>query len=163
MWHPNWVILAPNGSLRPNILKLIFKSPRFVPFEANLTKFDTKFDIHLYLPFLFFTAVLACNKHQYIEVPPTREPPWTGIERRTKQREIGATNQWITHYNAIYHSELIFDRLSHDTFTDLMPSPSHSHRVTITRGAAAQKSDCLGLDYAIVGSDGTAFSHNCEP
>ena len=53
IWHPNWVILAPNErNLRlfkisfsifcspiQNILKLILKSPRFVTFGANLTQF----------------------------------------------------------------------------------------------------------------------------
>ena len=37
IWHPNWVRLATNAS--QNILKLLLKSPRFVPFGANLTHF----------------------------------------------------------------------------------------------------------------------------
>ena len=35
--HPNWVRLASNGS--QNVLKLILKSPRFLPFGDNLPKF----------------------------------------------------------------------------------------------------------------------------
>ena len=42
IWHPYWVRLGPNGSLSQNVLKLILKSPRFVPFWPNL---NAKYDI----------------------------------------------------------------------------------------------------------------------
>ena len=49
---PNWVWSTPNGTnlglymiAEPNALKLIFKSPRFVPFWANLTQFGTNTNI----------------------------------------------------------------------------------------------------------------------
>ena len=48
IWHPNWVRLAPNRTnLSQNVLKLILKSPRFVPFFGGpiWPNLDAKFDI----------------------------------------------------------------------------------------------------------------------
>ena len=57
--HPNWArlaVIAPNLEpfkisfskiwlKKPNYTKIIFKSPRFVPFGANMTQCEAKFDI----------------------------------------------------------------------------------------------------------------------
>ena len=58
------LFLGPKGSHWPqmeqiqNYQNLIWKSPRFIPFGANLTRFGPKSEISIQLPHFFYLSLL---------------------------------------------------------------------------------------------------------